>query len=89
MWDEGRSIRRGVAKLEERLDTFEYWEAGEDKVGEETRLRDKVRRDRRKLKKLRGELNGLWWERLRLTADGVFSSECYVSCFVRRGSKPE
>ncbi|SCZ88766.1 BZ3500_MvSof-1268-A1-R1_Chr2-1g04624 [Microbotryum saponariae] len=40
---------------------------------EEKMLRERVRNERRRLKALREELTDLWWERLRLTSDGVFA----------------
>jgi hypothetical protein len=82
IWAEGRAVRRGAIRLEERLETYEYWEGGEEKVAEEKRLRERVRNERRKLKKLREELNELWWERLRLFAEAVFSS-AFVSSWMR------
>lgn len=47
---------------------------------EERRLRDKIRTERRRLKRLREELNELWWERLRLGAEAVFAGEYERSC---------
>ncbi|SCV71862.1 BQ2448_4556 [Microbotryum intermedium] len=99
IWEEGRAVRKEAIKLEERLDSFEYWEpskltaaaassatraVGEpeedvrnglrrERLLEEKMLRDRVRNERRRLKALREELTGLWWERLRLTSDGLFA----------------
>lgn len=49
---------------------------------EERRLRDKIRTERRRLKRLREEMNELWWERLRLGAEAVFAGEYERSCQV-------
>lgn len=40
---------------------------------ERAQLRDRVRQERRTLRGLRHRLGELWWERLRLGADGVFA----------------
>ncbi|KDE08818.1 hypothetical protein MVLG_00923 [Microbotryum lychnidis-dioicae p1A1 Lamole] len=100
IWEEGRAVRKEAIKLEERLDSFEYWEpsslkvvevgesSGTEGIGEgeqlrnglrqerrleEKMLRERVRNERRRLKALREELTDLWWERLRLTSDGLFA----------------
>ncbi|KAM0753076.1 hypothetical protein T439DRAFT_323690 [Meredithblackwellia eburnea MCA 4105] len=98
VWAEGRVVRKGVLKLEERIEKLVVMEvevevtkeegeaagsssavvAEEDRKlrgleGEERWLKDRVRTERRKLKQLRDELTDLWWERLRLGAEGVFA----------------
>lgn len=42
-------------------------------VEERAQLRDRVRQERRTLRGLRHQLGELWWERLRLGADGLFA----------------
>ncbi|ORY89380.1 hypothetical protein BCR35DRAFT_350376 [Leucosporidium creatinivorum] len=85
VWAEGRAVRKGAIALEQRLEDFEFWVKGDgdeaslqgekdEKEREERRLKDKIRSERRKLKRLREELNGLWWERLRLAAEGIFAT---------------
>lgn len=85
VWTEGRAVRRGVIALDQRLEDFEFWVKGEgdeaslqeekaEKEREERRLRERIRSERKKLKRLREELTGLWWERLRLAAEGIFAS---------------
>jgi hypothetical protein len=85
IWSEGRQVRRGVLKLEEKLEESIFWEVQaedstpdaekklEDVKSEERRIKESLRRERRKLKGLREELDELWWERLRLSAEGVFA----------------
>lgn len=79
IWEEGRAVRKSAIALEARLDDVEFWEkttnAGADKEAEEKQLRERVRHERRKLKSLREVMNDLWWERLRLVAEGTFASE--------------
>lgn len=86
VWAEGRAVRKGAIALEQRLEDFEFWVKGDGdeaslqeektkKEREERRLRDRIRGERKKLKRLREELTGLWWERLRLAAEGIFASK--------------
>jgi hypothetical protein len=79
IWREGRAIRKGVVRLErelERMGEEVVLEGGlEEREEEEKRVRERVRRERRGLKKLRDELNELWWDRVRLGAEGVFAGE--------------
>lgn len=77
IWREGRAIRKGVVRLEKELEKMEeqvVFESGlQERELEEKRVRERVRRERRGLKKLRDELNELWWDRVRLGAEGVFA----------------
>lgn len=80
VWSEGRAVRKGVVRLEERIEKAieaEFRsETEEDELErrkEENRLRERARGERRRLRRLRGELNELWWERLRLTAEALFA----------------
>ena len=86
VWDEGRAVRKTAQGYEQQLEEHAFWTKGEgdeviqaaeqlEKEREERRLKHKVKIERAKLKRLRDELNELWWERLRLTAEGLFASE--------------
>ncbi|KAG0664651.1 hypothetical protein C6P46_001247 [Rhodotorula mucilaginosa] len=48
-------------------------EIAEEEEEERAQLRDRVRQERRTLRGLRHQLGELWWERLRLGADGLFA----------------
>ncbi|KAI5481733.1 hypothetical protein MNV49_000010 [Pseudohyphozyma bogoriensis] len=73
VWREGRGVRKGVVRMEEELEIGEFWKTNDDDERGK-KLRDKLRMERRKLRGLRDELNDLWWERLRLTCEAVFST---------------
>ena len=81
VWAEGRTIRKGVLSLEDRIERIvaetvrvESDERKRQLEDEEKRLADRARAERRRLKRLRDELTELWWERTRLGAEGLFSS---------------
>ncbi|KAL8277318.1 hypothetical protein RQP46_010271 [Phenoliferia psychrophenolica] len=81
VWAEGRTIRKGVLALEERMEKAVVEAAGEENderkkrlEDEEKRLGERARTERRRLKRLRDELTELWWERTRLGAEGLFST---------------
>lgn len=65
IWEEGRARRKKMVSLEARIETDEFWEDGTI-PDDERKLRERVRAERRKLRGLRDELNGLWVERIRL-----------------------
>lgn len=83
VWSEGRAVRKGVMRFEERVEKAieaelrsETEEEELERREEEKRLRERARGERRRLRRLRGELNELWWERLRLTAEALFAGTC-------------
>ena len=91
VWAEGRSIRKGVLALEERIESaaVEAAKADDDDrrawfADEEKRLAERARIERRRLKRLRDELTELWWERTRLGAEGLFSSTSTRLCLGER-----
>lgn len=53
-----------------------------DEEEERTQLRDRVRQERRTLRGLKDQLGELWWERLRLGADGLFARESALLRFL-------
>lgn len=84
----GRRARRRTVEAERKLEELEFWEevkgggrrkGGEGDDGDEerreerSRLRDRVREERKRLKELRGEVRESRWERVRLVAEGVFA----------------
>jgi hypothetical protein len=79
-----------MVELEEQLErNNEFWET--DNHLDETNVTEregklKLRSDSKKLKRLRQELDGLWYERIRLSAEGIFSCESLVLSFVRCSS---
>ncbi|GAA5881607.1 hypothetical protein JCM1840_000171 [Sporobolomyces johnsonii] len=83
IWAEGRERRRKAVELEQKLEELEFWEPdpgtevdladAEARVKEERRLRERVKAERWRLRRLRRELDGLRWERWRLLAEGVFA----------------
>lgn len=86
VWVEGRAVRRGAIALEQRLEDFEFWVKSDgdevsshgekaEKDVEERQLREKIKSERKKLKRLREELTDLWWERLRLAAEVIFAGK--------------
>ena len=72
IWEEGRARRKKMVALESKIETDEFW-SEETISAEERKLRERVRAERRNLRRLRNELNGLWVERARLIFEG-FSS---------------
>ncbi|KAM0791286.1 hypothetical protein ACM66B_005760 [Microbotryomycetes sp. NB124-2] len=84
--NEGREVRRLSLMYEQKLEDLEFWEAPapmtstrsseelQTREAEEKRLREKVRAGKKKLKSLRDELSGLWWERLRLFCEATFAT---------------
>ena len=57
-------------------------EIAEEEEEERAQLRDRVRQERRTLRGLRHQLGELWWERLRLGADGLFARESALLRFL-------
>lgn len=63
-----------MVELEEQLErNNEFWETDNPLEGEEREGKMQLRRDSKKLRQLRQELDGLWYERIRLGAEGTFS----------------
>ncbi|GAA5843844.1 hypothetical protein JCM3766R1_005943 [Sporobolomyces carnicolor] len=78
----GNDKRLKAIKLEKDLEELEFWQSGQggqghvrsqEEVGEERRLREKVRIERSKLRRMRDELGSLRWEKCKLAAEGVFA----------------
>ena len=66
IWEEGRARRKKMVALESRIETDELFQDPDTLPDDDRRLRERVRAERRKLRGLRDELNGLWVERIRL-----------------------
>ncbi|GAA5950721.1 hypothetical protein JCM3765_000589 [Sporobolomyces pararoseus] len=77
----GNDKREKVVEMEKDLEESEFWRDGgkegevrtKEKVEEERRLREKVRSERGKLRRMREELKGLKWDKLKLSAEGIFA----------------
>lgn len=85
----GNDKRLKAIKLEKDLEELEFWQSGQggqghvrsqEEVGEERRLREKVRIERSKLRRMRDELGSLRWEKCKLAAEGVFAREFDTTC---------
>ncbi|KAK4054537.1 hypothetical protein OIV83_001031 [Microbotryomycetes sp. JL201] len=80
---EGREVRKLSLLYEQKLDELEFWDAPtktsaenelQTRETEEKRLRERIRTSKNKLKSLRDELSGLWWERVRLLCEATFAT---------------
>lgn len=86
----GRTARRLAVEAETELEELDFWEenaparggpvgtakrSAEERAHERLELRHRVRKERHTLRALKQDLNDLWWERLRLGADGLFARE--------------
>ncbi|POY75115.1 hypothetical protein BMF94_1745 [Rhodotorula taiwanensis] len=84
----GRTARRLAVEAETELEELDFWEdnaaarggpvgtdkrSAEERAHERLELRHRVRKGRHTLRALKQDLNDLWWERLRLGADGLFA----------------
>ncbi|GAA5893503.1 uncharacterized protein JCM6883_003540 [Sporobolomyces salmoneus] len=80
----GNEKRMKTLRLEKELEELEFWQEGggsgetgrvrsQEQVEEERKLREKVRVERGKLRRMREELGGMKWEKWRLSAEGVFA----------------
>ncbi|BGP16639.1 hypothetical protein JCM10213v2_004641 [Rhodosporidiobolus nylandii] len=75
----GRTARRRAVRAEKRVEELEFWSSAakrkmsSEEQEEEKRLREEVRKERRTLRGLQGDLRELRWERLKVVAEGVFA----------------
>lgn len=80
IYKNGRALNTNLIELEERYQRREFWEegssrSGEDEVSERRKLKGVIKNERRRLKSLRDDANTIWWDRIRLICEAVFSGE--------------
>ncbi|GAA5967850.1 hypothetical protein JCM11641_005785 [Rhodosporidiobolus odoratus] len=86
LYELGRGARRRAVEADQRLEELEFWEGTkshqdmdkvmrgyEDRMTEEKRLREEVRRERKHMQGFREELGKLRWERVKVSAEGLFA----------------